>query len=983
MQDLTPSPADAITGRRRELERLEDALRDVEAAEPRAVAIVGEPGIGKTRLLQELTRRAGERGWLVLHGSGSEFEHQLPFGVLLDACGDFLASLDVRTLEQLVGDGRDELATIFPGLRGPDADPPRLPTEERHRAYRRVRELLEGLAEQQPVLLALDDVHWADAASLELIAFLLRRAPQREVGVALAYRAGQAPARLEATIERVGRERGLERIEVGALSAEEAEPLLGTLAAPEREAVYEQAGGNPFYLEQLVRASRGGSVARRGARARRADAITSLVPAAVAGALGQELEALSVGARRLLDGAAVAGDPFEPELATAAAGMGEPEALDALDELLGHDVVRPGSMPRRFHFRHPLLRHAVYEGISAGRRVDAHARAAAAMDDWGQAPERRAHHVEQAATQGDLEAVDVLRRAGHAVAASAPANAARWFDAALSLLPRDEANAGHRLELLLAHASALGALGRLEACRNALVEAPELVPPEAGDMHIALTAACATVEHLMGRHQAATERVEAALGRLEDASGAQAVALTIEQSVAAFFVTDFERMNERAAAAVAGAEGLGDRVLLATAEAMLGYAGTAVGAIDGAVEHQRRAAELVDSLSDAELVMRPAALAHLGWAEFFMERYDDAIRHLERGMSVAWAAGQGQLAHMIREGLGVSMLMRGRLAEARQLFESSVDAARLADNDSALSWALMDVCWAASWQGEPDAAIRAGEEALELARDLGYQVAAATCALATAYLDAGDPTRCVPMIMGGAGGELLPAIPASFKCIFYDALTRAELEQGRGAEADRWAERAEDHAKRLGLATALAEANRARARVLLHEGTPAPAAELALQAVQQAAGAGAVIESARSRVVAGRALAGAGRRDAALAALEAAAEELQACGAGLFRAEALRELCRLGARAAPDAARAAAVEASLAGLSERERGIAELVADRKTNREIADDLFLGVKTVESHMRNIFRKLGVSSRVEVARLVERERREATRADARAG
>src|SRR5512132_2207873 len=104
------------------------------------------------------------------------------------------------------------------------------------------------------------------------------------------------------------------------------------------------------------------------------------------------------------DAAAVAGDPFESELAAKVAELPEGDALEALDELLSHDVVRPGELPRRFRFRHPLLRQAVYEGISAGWRIGAHARAAETLRGWGQPPERRAHHVEQSATVRDLEA---------------------------------------------------------------------------------------------------------------------------------------------------------------------------------------------------------------------------------------------------------------------------------------------------------------------------------------------------------------------------------------------------------------------------------------------------------------------------------------------------------------------------------------------------------------------------------------------------
>ena len=962
--------AEALAGRQRELENFERMLEDVEAGAARFLAVSGEAGIGKTRLLEELARRADDRGWLVLEGRGSQFESELPFAILLDACDDYLGSLDARTLERVAGEGISQLSTIFPSLRDSVSQPAELPADERHHAYRRVRELLDGLGARQPVLLALDDVHWADDASVELLAFLLLRPPRRRVALALAYRRAQAPPRLAAAIERMAREGNLDSIELQVLSPDEAGGLLAGLSEDQRELVYRQAGGNPFYIEQLARVASGH---RASASPGSAFAVAG-VPAAVAASLSEELEGLSDGGRRLLDAAAVAGDPFESELAASVAELPEVDAHEALDELLSHEVVRPGELPRRFRFRHPLLRQVVYEGSSAGWRIGAHARAAAALREWGQPRERCAHHVEQSATVGDLEAVELLGLAGRSSAASAPASAARWFEAALRLLPDTDSTAATRLELLIAHASALGAVGRMEPCRAALMDALGLLPPEAADMRLRLIAACANIEHLLGRHDEAIARVNAALERLDDPRSEQGVALTIEQAVGAFHSMDFQGMRERGHAALTAARELDNPVLLATAAALVCYAGAATADIDDARSHLAEAGALVASLPDSDLAARPDALSHLGFAEFFLERYDDSIAHLQRGIAVARLGGQGQLAHQMEEGLGVGLLMRGRLPEARQLFESLVDAARLADHRQEVLWALTNVCWSASWQGEPEAAIRAGEESVELARDLGHAYFAATahCSLATAYLDAGEPERCVEMLVGAAGGPDMPLVVASIRCIFYDALTRAELDCGRPQEAQRWAELSVHHAGGLDLPVARAEADRARARVLMQAGDAAVAAELALASADEAARAGAAIESARSRLVAGQALAAADDRQGALAALRQAADELEACGALRFHAEARRELRRLGARPSAPARRGTDVR-GLDSLTAREREVAELVTDRKTNQEIATDLFLSLKTIETHMRNIFRKLEVSSRVEVARLLESERR----------
>ena len=170
------------------------------------------------------------------------------------------------------------------------------------------------------------------------------------------------------------------------------------------------------------------------------------MPPAVAFALAEEFALLSDGARRALEGAAVVGDPFEPELAAAAAEIPEASVLEALDELLSLDLVRETEVPRRFRFRHPIVRRAVYELTPAGWRLGAHQRSAVALSARGAPAQERAHHVERSAPKGDEAGVATLRQAGEAAALRAPASAAAWFGGALRLLP-DNAPAELRVEL--------------------------------------------------------------------------------------------------------------------------------------------------------------------------------------------------------------------------------------------------------------------------------------------------------------------------------------------------------------------------------------------------------------------------------------------------------------------------------------------------------------------------------------------------------
>ena len=338
--------ADPLVGRAAELAALDGALSELARRRPVVLELSGDPGIGKTRLLGELQARADARGWLVLAGSASELERELPFWAFVDALDDYVHGLEPHRLDGLDPDARSELGHVLPSMTAGADLPP-----ERFRTHRAMRQLLEALAEPKPLLLVLDDAHWADAGSVDLLGSLVRR-PPAGVMIALAHRPRQLPERLHGPLERARRARTLTRMELGPLSADDAGALLGAAVGAD---LYEESRGNPFYLQQLSRFPEARTVAA---------------------ALAEELAALPGGARRVLDGAAVAGDPFLPELAAAAAAVPEGDVVDALDELVRMDLVRPTEVPRRFRFRHPLVRSAVYDSSPAGWRLGAHARTA-------------------------------------------------------------------------------------------------------------------------------------------------------------------------------------------------------------------------------------------------------------------------------------------------------------------------------------------------------------------------------------------------------------------------------------------------------------------------------------------------------------------------------------------------------------------------------------------------------------------------------
>jgi ATP/maltotriose-dependent transcriptional regulator MalT len=956
-----------LVGRAETCGVFDDALAGLDSGRSAALGLVGEPGIGKTRLLAELAARADGRGQLVLYGSASELERDLPFWVFVDALDEYVQGLEPRRFEALEDDVRTELAHVLPSLSRFGAARGATFQHERYRSHRAVRELLERLTATKPLVLVLDDLHWADSASVELLGGLLRRPPAAAVLVALAVRPRQAPERVTAALERAHRAGTLLRVEVDALTRGEARELLGeAVDDAAAAALYEESGGNPFYLEQLARSL----ALERTAGVSELSPADLDVPPAVAAALAEELCLLSDGARLVLEGAAVAGDPFEPELAAAAAATSEASALEALDELLKLDLVRETEVPRRFRFRHPLVRRAVHESTPGGWRLGAHERSAEALTARGASAVERAHHVERSARQGDAAAVATLREAGDAVAQRAPASAATWFGHALRLLP-DAAPAEARVELLLARARALVATGQFADGHAALLDSIGLVPADSVALRVRLTTACAGVEHLLGRHEQAHARLASAMHSLRDPASREAAALMIELAMDGFFRMDYELMREWAERALSTARPLGDRPLVAAAVAVLAFANATSGATPEAEAHRSEAAALVADLDDDELAVRLDAAANLAGAELYLDRYEDAGAHAERAIAVGRATGQSEFIPLPYSILGQVKLLRGQLAEAGELLDNAVEGARLSGNVQALAGNLGNRSFAALAAGDAGMALATAQECVELTSGLDQSlVCAAGVALAAALLETGDPGRAVDSLVASSGGDELPLIPGVWRAKWLELLTRCWLALGRRSEAERAAANAQSTAAALRLRMAASMGDRAAAAVALDAGDSDLAAKRALAAAAAADEVGAPVDAALARTLAGRALAQAGQPERAVTELKHAASKLQACGALRYRGAAERELRGLGhriyRRTRPGTLDGTGVEA----LTERELQVARLVVDRRTNPEIAEALFLSPKTVETHMRNIFRKLDVSSRVEVARTLER-------------
>ena len=939
-----------LIGRAREREAIARVLGGLDAGIGGIVALEGEPGIGKSRLLAHLAASAVAGGCRVLEARASEYEADLPYALWTEALAGHLAELGQHRITRLGLADAPALALAVPALAELGVRPA---PADRHRTQRALRDLLERLAATRPLVISLDDVHWADPGSGEGLAALVHRPPAGPVVLAMAARTGRLPPVLAAALAAAQREDRVTRLQLSPLDPAEARELVGRDA----DALYGESGGNPFYLEQLVRARGPGGTA--------ADvAGDGSVPAAVAAALAAELSALTPDARRLLDAASVVGDPFGPGLAAEVAALPEAAALDALDELLARALVRPGTAPRRFAFRHPVVRHALYVATPGGWRLGAHARAARGLELRGAGPVERAHHVEQAAGRGDEEAIALLSAAARELQSLAPATAARFHAAALRLLPDRPEDRARRTPIQSRLAEAQAAAGDAAGARETLLDALRTAAPAD---QLALTVAVANSEWWLGRLADARRRLLVALGVQPAQASPDRIRLRLALALTALMSGELTEARGQTSDARDDARAIGDPVfeVAALAAGVLAQVSEAQGPDTGAGLED--AATALEALSAEQRATRLPAFWMLGRARRSLGQFEAALADFERGAALALETGRENVRLQLTvESVG-TLIELGRPAEATAAAEQGLELARLAGNPRMLLWARCALSAARLAAGDVSAALQAAEEAAESQIRPDFHAAGQPgWCLGAALTAAGNPERAVAaMLLSFGGADISAVLPADRPAAAAD-LAEAQLAAGDLDAAEQALELGEAAAARSGTPWAAAVTGTARSAVLLARARPAEALAAATAAREGASGA--PLASARARLAEGRALAAAGHDQHAVEALIAAESELDGFGALRRRDEAARELRKLGHRVRRPAREP--VAGPLAPLTAREREIAILVAAGRTNREVAEQLVLSARTIEAHLRNIYAKLGVRSRVELARAAER-------------
>jgi len=901
-----------LVGRERELAAIAEFLEADAAA--CAVVIEGEPGIGKTTVWEAAVTAASKRGFQPLRARPGGSETKLAFSGLTDLLGEALPGV----LSELPPPQRRalEIALLLEDGGGKRAD--------RRAVAAGLLSALRALSTAAPLLVAIDDAQWLDRSSTAALDYAARRLHAKPVALLISRRLNSEPG-LERTL---APERVL-HVPVGALDFVALNSLLrarlGTvLSRPLLRRIYELSGGNPFFALEL---------AREPERVEPGRGLPPTLDVLVQG----RVSALPEEARTALLAVAASS---QPTVALVGRAVGTPDAL-ALAEAAHIVVLAHGKVS----FEHPLLASAAYAAADPSQRRDMHRRLGRLVRD----PEERARHLAETAT-GRNEAVAVALEKGAATARSrgAPAAAAELSDQAARLTPLADAAAARRR--------------RSDAGYYHF---------ESGDSRQAL----AMLEEVVGQLSAGAERAEVLirLGRVhsysDDLQAATSLFLQAAEEAgddsltraralegAATQLVRERRQLESAvgyakrAAALAGE--LGDEALVGEAlssqllaEATLGRP-EAAATLEAALAHQAAAAS-------ERILAQPkfaAAIARMWWDDPGTVR-ETCEELAEHGRQLG---DEGSLAYVYVM-LAQADILLGKLDRAEADAAAARDIAEQGGQETLVAYALAVQAMADAHRGRE--AHTAAELALELGRKTQGTPALhfATAALGLLEVSTGRADEAVTV--------LAPLVEfARTEQIREPGLTRyvidqveALIELARVDEAAELLDWYEANAQRLARRSALAASWRCRGLLAAAAGRIDDALDAFGRALAEHDMVPLPIDRARTLLAFGATLRRAKRKADARRALEEAAAAFESLGASAYTARARSELERIGGR-----------PPSKGRLTATERQIAELVAEGRSNKEVAATLFVSVKTVEANLSRTYAKLGIRSRTGLAR-----------------
>ena len=943
--EAPPGPAARLLERESELARLHEALLGAIEGRGTFIVVEGVAGIGKTQLVAAAREEARAAGLRVLTARGSELELDFGHGVVRQLLEPPVLGAPPAQREELLAGAASLAAGLF-GLAPDSASGSQSPmVDPTFAVLHGLYWLCANLAQRGPLLLAVDDAHWADAPSLRFLAYLARRIDELPVVVICASRPADPSAHTEALAELVT-DPAAELLHPGPLTRDGVAELVraGLEGEPEERfvaACMAATGGIPFLVRELLLALRADETLPTADYARR---VAELGPRAIARSILLRLGRLGHESGQLARALAVLGADAELRHAAALAGLSLDEAGRAADVLAAAGIVERS---RPLQFVHPIVRTAIHADLPPSEREMRHARAARLFAAEGAPLDRVAAHLLASAPAGDVWVVERLQAAARAaIDQGAPESAVHYLTRALE----EPAPPELRPHLLLDLGSAETHCGR----------------PSTGAMH--LQAALDTLErdedilvagHLLGRALALDERPREAITVFDslmfrlDPESEQALALQAAivaqaqiHDVPASLVTS--QLEHLRATAVAGLD-------LPRAA----YAVLAADAVFRCAPAEESAALARRSLEGSPRPFPspfdPYLFFHGCIALLWSERYDEVRWYYDAAIQDAQRLGSAPRFAAASCGRALLAFRRGALAYSEDDARQTLDVLGGPHGFyGPLALSMLALCLME--RGELEEAERWIEAAGEIGNRTSYSVTVLLIVRGRLRRLGGRVIEALADAREG-GARLARMEVRSPAVVPWRSEAAVSLHAlGRSEEAIALAAEEVALARQAGTQRALGTAQLAQA---LAAGGEVPALR---EAVATLAATQAALEHARALAELGAALRRSGSRAEAREHLRLALDVAHRCGATVLEHQARQELLASGARPRTSAL------TGFESLTPSERRVAQLAAAGRTNREIAQALFVTPRTVEGHLTNVYAKLGVGSREELAGVV---------------
>jgi len=927
--------AAGVVGRAGELDSIDRLLAQTDAGW-RALVLEGVPGIGKTTVWRVGLERAAERGMTVLACRPVEAEAKLAFASL----ADLVAPVVDGVLPRLPEPQRLalEVALLRTTATGARLDGRAVGTA--------VHSLLRHVSAEAPLLVAIDDLQWLDKASASALVFALRRAGESPIRLLAAERLASAPTAASLELERAAHDT-VERVRLEPLSLSALHHIIQAqlgqaLPRPMLQRIARTSGGNPLFALELARA-----LVESDARPVSGEPLP--VPDTLAALLAKRVSRLPAAVRDVLLAASALATP-DVALVRAALGRDLHDEFEAVERA---DVAR--IRDARINFTHPLLASVLYSSATAASRRTLHLTLAGVVSE----PEQRARHLALASEQADEDVAETLdAAAAHAAARGAPEAAVELAELACKLTPPDLRHEAAQRRLALA--DHLFRAGDTEEAGRLVRDLVDELPPS--PLRACARELLARVLHVAGTSVEATAECEHAL-----------------------------------------AETVGDRQLEGRIHATLAL--VAWHDFDLAREHARLAVELLDELDEPDPAILSQALMAYAQAELYTghELPADVVA---RGLELERVAPAPSVADRLSAALGAWLKYQGDLAEARRWLDATYEAAVAEGDEGSLAYVLSHLPQLELWDGNWPEAERAAREHLELAdqtrQSSQRRQALFNLAHVHAHMGRADEARTeaeellreavltadewdesnarstLGLLELSLGRPAEAAVHLARAMEIREALGNREPLRAYGdyiealvelGELDRAAEVGavlDERAKLAGRVPLLAVAAASRGIVASGRGDLEAAVAALEEALSHHERAAVRFDLGRTLVALGQVQRRRGERRAARETLERACAIFEELGAPQWQARASAELRRIPIR------RGASTD-----LTPTEEQVAQLAAGGRTNREVAQTLFMSPKTVEVNLTRIYRKLGIASRAELgARMAERRQGAAT-------